>query len=124
MRGSNKLLIDEAERSLHDALCVVRSIVKKKAICPGGGAPEIEIATRLHELSNKITGLKAYCYRAYAEAMEIIPYTLAENAGLNPINIVTELRNKHMSGEKYDGINVKKVKILFNILGNYLEHVR
>jgi T-complex protein 1 subunit delta len=108
VRGSNGLLVDEAERSLRDALCVVRSIVKKKLICPGGGAPEIEIATRLQELSNKITGLKAYCFRAFAEAMEIIPYTLAENAGLNPINIVTELRNKHISGDKHDGINVKK----------------
>lgn len=109
VRGSNGLLVDEAERSLHDALCVVRSIVKKRSILPGGGAPEIEVATRMHELSLKVTGLKAYCYRAFSEAMEIIPYTLAENAGLNPINIVTELRNKHINGEKYDGINVKRV---------------
>jgi len=112
VRGSNQLLIDETERSLRDALCVVRSIVKRRSILPGGGAPEIEIATRLHELSHKISGLKAYCYRAFAEAMEIIPYTLAENAGLNPINIVTELRNRHINGDKHDGINVKKVSII------------
>jgi T-complex protein 1 subunit delta len=108
-RGSNHLLLDEAERSLRDALCVVRSIVKRKAILPGGGAPEIEIAVRLQELSYSIQGMKSYCVRAFAEALEIIPFTLAENAGLNPINIVTELRNKHLNGESSVGINVKKV---------------
>jgi len=108
VRGSNHLLLDEAERSLRDALCVVRSIVKRKAILAGGGAPEIEISVRLQELSTTIHGLKSYCVRAFAEALEIIPYTLAENAGLNPINIVTELRNKHMNPEPYLGINVKK----------------
>jgi len=111
VRGSNHLLLDEAERSLRDALCVVRSIVKRKAILPGGGAPEIEIAVRLHELSTQTLGLKSYCIRAFGEALEIIPYTLAENAGLNPINIVTELRNKHINGEPYMGINVKKGSI-------------
>ena len=110
VRGSNHLLLDEAERSLRDALCVVRSIVKRKAILPGGGAPETEIAVRLQEYAPTIQGLKSYCVRAYAEALEIIPYTLAENAGLNPINIVTELRNKHINGESSTGINVKKVK--------------
>jgi T-complex protein 1 subunit delta len=109
VRGSNHLLLDEAERSLRDALCVVRSIVKRKAILAGGGAPEIEISVRLQELSTTIHGLKSYCVRAFAEALEIIPYTLAENAGLNPINIVTELRNKHSNPEPYLGINVKKV---------------
>jgi len=67
----------------------------------------------MQELSTKVTGLKSYCYKAFASAMELIPYTLAENAGLNPINIVTELRNKHIKGFKHDGINVKKVFIIF-----------
>jgi len=111
VRGSNHLLLDEAERSLHDSLCVVRSIVKRKAILPGGGAPETEIAVRLQELSSSIHGLKSYCVRAFGEALEIIPYTLAENAGLNPINIVTELRNKHINEEPYMGINVKRGSI-------------
>jgi len=108
VRGSNHLLLDEAERSLRDALCVVRSIVKRKAILPGGSAPESEISVRLQELSLSVQGLKSYCVRAFAEALEVIPYTLAENAGLNPITMVTELRNKHNSGEQYVGINVKK----------------
>jgi T-complex protein 1 subunit delta len=109
VRGSNHLLLDETERCLRDALCVVRSIVKRRAILPGGGAPETEIAVKLQEYSTSIQGMKSYCVRAFAEALEIIPYTLAENAGLNPINIVTELRNKHLNGEHNAGINVKKV---------------
>ena len=81
-------------------------------ILPGGGAPETELSCRLQKLSLEQTGLKAYRVRAYGEALEIIPYTLAENAGLNPIDIVTELRTKHASGEKYLGINVKKVILI------------
>lgn len=89
MRGSNKMVIEEAERSLHDALCVIRCLVKKQALIPGGGAPEIELSLKLTELSRQLTGLKAVCYRAFAESLEIIPFTLAENAGLSPINTVT-----------------------------------
>ena len=107
-RGSNGLVLDETERSLHDALCVVRSIIKRKAMVPGGSAPETEIAVKLTELANKTQGFKSYCFKAFAEALEVIPYTLAENAGLKPVEIVTELRNKHKNGEKYAGINVKK----------------
>eukprot|EP01087_Luapelamoeba_hula_P015884 TRINITY_DN480_c0_g1_i1.p1 TRINITY_DN480_c0_g1~~TRINITY_DN480_c0_g1_i1.p1 ORF type:complete len:531 (+),score=95.39 TRINITY_DN480_c0_g1_i1:48-1640(+) len=108
VRGSNKLVIDEAERSIHDALCVIRSLVKKKALIAGGGAPEAEISLQLSNYAKVLTGRQAYCMRAYAEAFELIPYTLAENAGLNPIAIVTELRNRHARGEKTAGINVRK----------------
>ena len=107
-RGSNQLVLDETERSLHDALCVVRSIIKRKAMVPGGSAPETEIAVKLAELANKTQGFKSYCLKAFADALEVIPYTLAENAGLKPVEIVTELRNKHKNGEKFAGINVKK----------------
>eukprot|EP00026_Physarum_polycephalum_P006998 Phypoly_transcript_07051.p1 GENE.Phypoly_transcript_07051~~Phypoly_transcript_07051.p1 ORF type:complete len:539 (+),score=116.93 Phypoly_transcript_07051:32-1618(+) len=108
VRGSNKLVLDEAERSLHDALCVIRSLVKKKCMIAGGGAPEIEVAMQLTNYSKTLKGVESYCVRSYAEAFEIIPYTLAENAGLHPIAIVTELRNRHAQGEKTAGINVKK----------------
>jgi len=108
VRGSNKLVMDEAERSLHDALCVVRSLVKNRGIIPGGGAPEIEISQKLGEYSRTMTGIVSLVVRAFADALEVIPYTLAENAGLNPINVVTELRNRHINGEKECGINVKK----------------
>jgi len=108
MRGSTKLTLDEADRSIHDALCVVRSIVKKRYMIAGGGAPEAEVALKLTEWSKSLTGVRSYCARAFAEALEIIPYTLAENAGLNPIRMVTELRNRHAAGDVYAGINVRK----------------
>jgi T-complex protein 1 subunit delta len=115
VRGSNRLVLDETERSLHDALCVVRSIVKKRYLVAGGGAPEIEVALQLNHWSKTLTGMHAVCVRAYAEAMEVIPYTLAENAGMNPIAIVTELRKRHAAGHKTAGINVKK-SIISDIL--------
>ena len=74
----------------------------------GGGAPEIELAIRLSEYSNTLSGMEQYCVKAFADALEVIPYTLAENAGLNPIATVTELRNKHARGETTAGINVRK----------------
>jgi T-complex protein 1 subunit delta len=66
----------------------------------------------LYEQINALKGLEAIIFRAYAEALEIIPFTLAENAGMSPINVVTELRNKHTKGEKYTGISVKKGTIM------------
>lgn len=108
MRGSNKLVLDEADRSVHDALCVVRSLVKRRFMIAGGGAPEAECALQLTQWAKTLTGVRAYCVRAFAEALEIIPYTLAENAGLNPIGLVTELRNQHSRGSVYAGVNVKK----------------
>ena len=79
------------------------------------------MSIRLHELANQVTGLKAYCVKGFADALEVIPYTLAENAGLNPINIVTELRNKHVSGDLYHGINVKKGTITNMIDENVIQ---
>jgi len=96
------------QRSLHDALCVVRSLVKCRRLTPGGGAPEIELSLRLGEWARTLAGLDAYCARAYADALELIPYTLAENAGLNPIELVTALRARHAAGETAAGINVKR----------------
>lgn len=115
VRGSNKLILEEAERSIHDALCVIRCLVKKRALIAGGGAPEIELSVRLLEYSQTLTGMEQYCFRAFAEALNVIPFTLAENAGLNPIATVTELRNRHAQGDKTFGINVRKGAIT-NIL--------
>lgn len=108
MRGSSKLVLDEADRSIHDALCVVRSLVKKRYLIAGGGAGEAECALRLTQWSKTLTGVRSYCARAFAEALEIIPYTLAENAGINPIRLVTELRNRHNAGESSAGIDVRR----------------
>lgn len=108
VRGSNKLVLEEADRSLHDALCVIRCLVKNRAYIAGGGAPEIEMALQLAAYSQTLEGVDAYCFRAFANALEVIPVTLAENAGLNPISTVTELRNRHAQGEVNAGINVRK----------------
>jgi len=108
VRGSNQLLLDETERSIHDALCVVRSLVKKKFLIPGGGAPEMEVSWRLADWARTLGGINAVCIEHYSEALELIPYTLAENAGMSPVEIVTKLRAAHVKGEKFAGINVKK----------------
>ena len=91
-------------------LALILSFVPLRALIAGGGAPEIELSLRLMEYAQTLSGLESYCVRAFAEAMEVIPSTLAENAGLNPIAVVTELRNKHAGGEKTAGINVRKVR--------------
>ncbi|KAI9002684.1 chaperonin Cpn60/TCP-1 family [Gaertneriomyces semiglobifer] len=108
IHGSNPLVLEEAERSLHDALCVIRCLVKKRALIAGGGAPEIEVSRQLMQYGRTLKGQEAYCFHAFAEALEVIPTTLAENAGLHPIAIVTELRNRHAKGEINAGINVRK----------------
>jgi len=108
-------VLEEAERSLHDALCVVRALVKKRSLVPGGAAVEMEVSQKLQAHSREIFGTDAYCVRHFGECLELIPYTLAENAGLDPITFVTELRNKHIQGNKFDGLNIKRGSI-YNML--------
>lgn len=108
IHASNKMTLDEAERSFHDALCVIRCLVKERALIAGGGAVEIEMSNRLRDKALEMTGVHAHCFNEFADALEIVPLTLAENAGLSPISVVTELRNRHHKGDKYAGINVKK----------------
>jgi len=111
VRGSNDLVLEETERSIHDALCVVRSLVKSRKMVCGGGAPEMEISLQLTEHARSLSGMHRYCMRAFADAFGVIPYTLAENAGLNPIELVTQLRARHAAGEKNAGINVESAAI-------------
>lgn len=108
VRGANQLVVDETERSLHDALCVVRCLVKERGLIAGGGAPEIEMARALVHKLREMTGTEAICYGEYAEALEAIPVILAENAGMNLVKVVTELRARHEAGERYAGISVRR----------------
>jgi len=108
IRGSNNLVLEEADRSLHDALCVVRALVKERRLIPGGGAAETQMAVQLSKYAETLGGTQSFCIRKFAEALEVIPYTLAENAGLNPIKIVTKLRKAHALGQTDMGINIKK----------------
>lgn len=112
LRGSNQLVLDEAARSLHDALCVVRALVKKRSLVYGGACVEMEVAHQLQKYSREIFGNNSYVCKAYGEALELIPYTLAENAGLDPILFVTELRNRHTDGMKFAGLNIRKSTIM------------
>nr|POF12892.1 t-complex protein 1 subunit delta [Quercus suber] len=107
-RGANSLILDEAERSLHDAMCVIRCLVKKRAMVPGGGAPEMAVSTQLSKESMTAPYPDAICWKAFADALEIIPVTLAENAGLNSIKVVTELRSRHARGEANVGVSIKR----------------
>jgi len=112
IRGGTDHVIDEAERSLHDALCVVRNTIEDGKIVAGGGAPEAEVARQLREYAVKVGGREQLAVEAFAEAVEEIPLTLAENAGLDPIDIMVALRSKH-EGEKapYFGVDVISGKI-------------
>jgi T-complex protein 1 subunit delta len=87
-----------------------------RALLAGAGAPEIEIAHRLSTAARSLTGTEAVCWRAFAEAMEVVPTTLAENAGLNAIRVVTELRHRHAQGERNAGVSVKSGGVKDNIV--------
>mmetsp|Transcript_6626 Transcript_6626/g.19106 ORF Transcript_6626/g.19106 Transcript_6626/m.19106 type:complete len:533 (-) Transcript_6626:188-1786(-) len=121
LRGSNKLVLEEAERSVHDALCVLRCLVHKRALVPGGAAPEMEVEHALTQWAKTLTGMESYCVRAFAEALEVVPFTLAENAGLSPIAIVTELRNRHARGETHAGINVRRGEVTDMLTENVVQ---
>ena len=115
VRGSSQLVLEEADRSIHDALCVVRCIIKNKGVISGGGSIEIEILRQLEEWAYSVDrGVLSITVRAFAEALEIIPATLAENCGLNSIKIVTELRAKHKSGLKYSGLKARNGIVVDN----------
>jgi len=107
-RGANPLILDEAERSLHDAMCVIRCLVKKRALLPGGGAPEMAVSTVLSEAATTAPYPDSICWKAYADALEVVPVTLAENAGLNSIKVVTEMRARHAKGENNVGVSIKR----------------
>ncbi len=111
VRGSNRLVIDEAVRSLHDALCVIRCLVKQKFLLPGGGAPEMALSVLLSKWADTLSDVNGYCIKSFAKALQTTPSTLAENAGMHPVTIVSELRKAHAAGEHYSGINVRKNKI-------------
>ena len=107
IKGSNRLILDECDRSLHDALCVVQSLIKKRYLIAGGGSAEAELTVKLGRWAQTLKGTDSYCAKAFAEALEIIPYTLAENAGMHPTMIVTELRKQHSEGKSSAGVDVK-----------------
>jgi len=111
IRGATQRMTAEAERSIHDALCVIRDLIQEPKIVAGGGAPEMEMASVLRKYAESITGREQLAIRIFAEALESIPVTLAENAGLDPIDILMELRTRHEKGETWAGIEVLSGKV-------------
>jgi len=111
IRGGTERIVDEAERSLHDALCVSRDVVEEPKIVAGGGAPEMEIAKIIKEYAGTLPGREQLAAMRFAEALEAIPTTLAENAGLDPIDIISELRARHEKGEVWMGVDVHEGKV-------------
>jgi len=111
IRGGTERIVDEAERSLHDALCVARDVVEEPKIVAGGGAPEMEVAKVLKAYAETLPGREQLAVMCFAEALEAIPTTLAENAGLDPIDIISELRARHEKGEIWAGVEVHTGKV-------------
>ncbi|KAI9811518.1 MAG: T-complex protein 1 subunit gamma [Phylliscum demangeonii] len=105
LRGPSKDILNEIERNLQDAMSVARNVVFHPRLSPGGGATEMAISVRLSQMAKSIEGVEQWPYRAVAEAMEVIPRTLVQNAGANPMRILTQLRAKHAEGGGTWGIN-------------------
>ncbi|MHA1303257.1 MAG: thermosome subunit beta [Candidatus Heimdallarchaeaceae archaeon] len=108
LRGATKYITDEAERALHDALCVARNAVEDKTYLPGGGAIYLELARQLEDYAEEFKDKRQMAVRAFAEALEVIPTTLAENAGLDPIAIMNKLKSAHSEGKAAHGLNLLK----------------
>jgi len=105
IRGGTERIVDEAERSLHDALCVVRDVVREPKILAGGGAPEVEVARRLRRYSEGLSGRERLAVSAFAEALDVIPLTLAENSGMTPIDALSEMQSRHEKSEIWVGVS-------------------
>jgi thermosome len=111
IRGGSQRVVDEAERSVHDALMVTKDVIEKPAIVAGGGAPEAHVAGKLAEWSSTLSGREQLAAQKFSEALEVIPLTLAENAGMDPIDTMTELRAKQSKGSKWTGVDARNSKI-------------
>jgi len=111
IRGGTQRIMDEAERSIHDALCVVRDVVKERKIVAGGGAPEAEVSRALRKYAGTLPGKEQLAVIGFANAVEIVPMTLAENAGLDTIDILSELKVQHEKGKIWAGVNVQSGKV-------------
>jgi thermosome len=111
IRGGTERIVEEAERSLHDALCVVGDVIEEPKILAGGGAPEMELSKVLKEYAESLPGREQLAVMQFAEALEVIPTTLAENAGLDPIDIISELRAQHEKGKTWAGVDVDMGKV-------------
>ncbi len=112
IRGGSQRVVDEAERSIHDALMVTKDVMEKPLIVAGGGSPESYVAGKLREWSSTLSGREQLAADKFAESLEVIPLALAENAGMDPIDTLTELRSKQTKGSKWSGIDARGGKVV------------
>ncbi|HMK57893.1 MAG TPA: thermosome subunit beta, partial [Nitrososphaeraceae archaeon] len=111
VRGGSQRVVDEADRSLHDALMVIKDVLEKPAIVAGGGAPEAYIANELRHWSSNLEGRSQLAVHKFADALDTIPLALAVNAGMDPIDTMTSLRSKQSKGSKWTGVDVRNTVV-------------
>ncbi|MHA2427415.1 MAG: thermosome subunit beta [Candidatus Hermodarchaeia archaeon] len=124
IRGGTERVVDEAERAFHDAVSVVRDAVEDGKVVPGGGAPEVEVASQLREYASTLKGREQIAVNKFADAMEIIPKTLAENAGHDPIDVIVALRAEHGSAKKTMGVDILTGKAKDMLKAGVIEPLR
>ena len=123
IRGGTQRVIDEVDRSIHDSLMVVKDVIEKPEIVAGGGAPEAFAASQLKEWADNFSGREQLAIKKYAEALEIIPLTISENAGMDPIDTMATLRSKQNQGQKWTGIDARNTKIADMMTINVVEPI-
>ena len=111
LRAGSQRVVDEVERSVHDAIMVVRDIMELPSIVAGGGAPETFAATKIRNWAKSLEGREQLAAEKFADALESIPLSLSENAGMDPIDTLTTLRSRQLRGYKWTGIDVMKGKV-------------
>ncbi len=121
IRGGTQRIVDEAERSLKDAINVVKDVIVEGKVVAGGGAPEVELAMKLRDYANTLAGKEQLAVNKFAEALEIVPSQLAENAGMDPIETIVNLTSEHKKGIKWAGVDVFNAKIADMFKQNVIE---
>lgn len=123
IRGGSQRVIDEVDRSMHDALMVVKDVIEHPKIVAGGGAPECYIALQLKDWADTLDGREQLAVKKYAEALETIPLTIAENAGMDPIDTLATLRAKQSQGKIWIGVDARSTRISDMLTANIVEPV-
>ena len=123
LRGGSQRVVDEVDRSMHDALMVVKDVIEKPAIVAGGGSVEAYLSGRINEWADGFEGREQLAIKKFAEALEIIPLTIAENAGMDPIDTMVNLRARQSQGQKWTGINAREQKVENMLTLNIIEPV-